>query len=711
VKLWTNISLRWKMVYLGMMGTLMLAVSVPVVQIIVAKRVALQVAGTVTDATRQGIKTSLEQKTDVAYALIRHFHAKAGELGTDNAKKAAIEAVKALRFGVGGVDYFWIHTYDPATVERPVMVMHPTIPSLDGTELLTFIDKQRFPTLVVNAVSHASRSPEVADIKETNLFVDMNRVIRSNNGSGFVGYYWSKPGQSSDTAYSKISYVKRFEPWGWVVGTGAYDDEIYLVAKEGAKSITDAIRRSSLVLAVAALVIMLFALLISLSVSSGIIQPVLAMMSLLTAATERSRRGTDAVKTMAEGDFSQDLLSDQASDVSVLGLDRGDEIGQCVRLVVEAQSQQNTLIGHLTTMCDKIGSTLVQTRTAVDEVGSGTTQIADASQSLSQGATESAASLEQISASATQIGQQARQNAETATQANQLAHMTKAAAETGAQRMEALNHSMVAITESSGQIAKIIKAIDDIAFQTNILALNAAVEAARAGRHGKGFAVVAEEVRSLAARSAKAARETADLIEGSKSRVDEGNRIAKETATALSEIIGGIVKVGDLVGEMAAASNEQAQGITQISQGLGQIDQVTQQNTASAEETAAAAEELSGQADELRGLVGQFTLKGQTTDLRLQTADRRLGDRQVPGVGRWASGVLPLANASQHLSPSALFQLFPHQRPRAAGIRCRSLQPSQFPTRISFRLRTRTSGGIDGFSRWRHVVPWRMRIR
>ncbi len=364
---------------------------------------------------------------------------------------------------------------------------------------------------------------------------------------------------------------------------------------------------------------------LSILVSRSISRPIVLGVKQLTAMAENSRRLSESVQVMASGDLSQGVWLDpnRNADSHSKGdayASRGDEIGTLFRSLSEVKRQMDDLIAGLRKMSDNTGNSLQSVTSITEEVSSGSNQIANASQSLSQGATETAASLEEISASATEIGQQAKANAETATQANALAMSAKKAAETGSQRMQGLNASMAAITESSAQIAKIIKTIDDIAFQTNILALNAAVEAARAGRHGKGFAVVAEEVRSLAARSAKAARETADLIEGSKGRVEDGNRMAKETAEALSEIVGGIIKVGDLVGEMAAASNEQAQSIAQISLGLGQIDQVTQQNTATAEETAAAAEELSGQADELRGLIAQFKLKSQSASPLRQLA-------------------------------------------------------------------------------------------
>jgi methyl-accepting chemotaxis protein len=248
-------------------------------------------------------------------------------------------------------------------------------------------------------------------------------------------------------------------------------------------------------------------------------------------------------------------------------------------------------------------------KAASDQIESGSLQVSDAAQSLSQGATESAASLEEISSSMNVIGNQTSQSAENANQANRLASEARGAASAGNQQMEEMVEAMGEINASGQNISKIIKVIDEIAFQTNLLALNAAVEAARAGQHGKGFAVVAEEVRNLAARSAKAAHETAELIESSVEKTARGTEIAERTSTALQEIVASITKVTDLIGEIAAASSEQAQGINQINIGLQQIDQVIQQSTANAEESAATSEELSSQTAHLNGMLGRFVLK------------------------------------------------------------------------------------------------------
>ena len=259
-------------------------------------------------------------------------------------------------------------------------------------------------------------------------------------------------------------------------------------------------------------------------------------------------------------------------------------------------------------MRQRIREVLVEINHGADQVAAGAQNVSDASVALSQGASEQAASVEQLSASISEIASQTASNAQNAEKANELTVGTRSRAEMGNQEMQEMLAAMEEINASSVNISKIIKVIDEIAFQTNILALNAAVEAARAGQHGKGFAVVAEEVRNLAARSAKAAKETTDMIEGSMEKVEAGRGIAHKTAQALSEIVGDVASVADIVASIAKASNEQKLALEQINQGVQQVSQVVQSNSSTSEEAATASQHLSAQADSMKANVGKFRL-------------------------------------------------------------------------------------------------------
>ncbi len=279
-------------------------------------------------------------------------------------------------------------------------------------------------------------------------------------------------------------------------------------------------------------------------------------------------------------------------------------------VMVKKAGPQDTLGNAIESMINNLNSMFGRVNLSTEQVTAGSTQIADGSQALSQGATEQASAVEQLSAAISEVLTQTQANTKSAHQG--LEAVTEASRLMGdtVEYMRQMQQAMGGISSSSEEIAKIIKVIDDIAFQTNILALNAAVEAARAGQHGKGFAVVADEVRNLASKSAEAAKETAVLIQDSLTHVNLGRDIVEKTSESIDGVAVSAQQIQGIITEINAASLQQENAIVQINTGIEQVSQVVQTNSATAEESAASSEELSAQAQMLKGLVAHFKLSG-----------------------------------------------------------------------------------------------------
>ncbi|MDY0744020.1 methyl-accepting chemotaxis protein [Paucibacter sp. R3-3] len=459
-----------------------------------------------------------------AEAIARDFLAKAksGAISEDEAKKQAAAAIGKIRYS--GTEYVWINDM------RPVMVMHPIKPEMAGQDL------------------SGNKDPNGKA-----LFVEMVQAVKAN-GSGYVDYLWPKPGASEPVP--KRSFVLGFQPWGWVIGSGVYVDDVAAVAHRDAQL--------TLVLVVVA----------GIAALVGVEVFVRGL---------RQRLGTmrEAVHAVASGDLRGRIDAGSA-----------DEIGL---VLTEVQAMQRRL------------AELVRgIREATESIGVASGEVALGSQDLSARTEQTAANLQQTSASMQELVAQVRHSSEAAQQTNALADTAAGQARAGAAVMSEVVATMDGISASSRKISDITAVIDGVAFQTNILALNAAVEAARAGEQGRGFAVVAAEVRSLAQRSAQAAREIKALISESVERVDAGSQQVGRGGESMTQILSAVQRVSSTVNEISEASVGQSDGIAQVNQAVANLDSMTQQNAALVEQTAAAAESLKQQAAMLGEMVKVF---------------------------------------------------------------------------------------------------------
>lgn len=343
---------------------------------------------------------------------------------------------------------------------------------------------------------------------------------------------------------------------------------------------------------------------------------------LIKAITLPMAKLSEAAKKMTMGDIDVDCKKVYNDDLGEL-LDEFAQMSEAIRvqtditeaiskgdLTMEAnpRSDRDVLGKAIVRLLSENNMTLSNVKQASAQITVGSEQVANASQALAQGSTEQASAIEQVTASMDEVTQRTKANATQAGEANVLVQNIKGMATSGNDQMKSMIQAMDDINASSETISKIIKTIDDIAFQTNILALNAAVEAARAGVHGKGFAVVAEEVRNLAAKSASAASETAEMIDDTIHKVGNGTKIAQDTAKSLDEIVTSIDEIVGLISNITISSNDQATAISQIDQAISQVSTVVQTNAATSQECAAASEELSNQAVTLKNLMSRYQL-------------------------------------------------------------------------------------------------------
>ena len=486
-------------------------------------------------------QANVQQTVETAAKVVSHYYdlASQHQMSEADAKQAAMDTVKALRYGDNG--YFWINDM------QPVMLMHPIKAELVGKNLANFKDPEG-----------------------KLLYMEMLDVVKSK-GSGFVFHVWTKPGSSAPVP--KVSYVKGFAPWGWIIASGVYIDGV------------DASFHARLLTA---------------SVYTLVLAAVLIGVSIFIARSLIVQLG-------GEPSYASAVTKDIAA-------------GKLTGDIILKQNDTTSLLASIKMMRDEIADLIRQIKTGAETISHASKEIASGNLDLSARTESQAGSLEETASTMEELTSTVRQNADNARQARQLASSASDVAIKGSSVVSEVVATMEVINASSQKIVDIISVIDGIAFQTNILALNAAVEAARAGEQGRGFAVVATEVRNLAQRSALAAKEIKTLINDSVDNVGHGTRLVDAAGKTMEAILESVKKVNDVISEITAATGEQSTGIEQVNLAIIEMDNATQQNAALVEQAAAAAASMEEQAGHLMAAVGMFDLGHDVTTQASTTA-------------------------------------------------------------------------------------------
>ncbi|MBK1713461.1 methyl-accepting chemotaxis protein [Rubrivivax gelatinosus] len=479
-----------------------------------------------------GRRGELVAAVQSAATIVDSYRAKAeaGKMSVDDAKAAAVAALRDSRYGPEGKDYFYIWTLDS------VNVLVPSKPEWAGQRL-------------VGKVLDANGVDVIAAM--------LDRLKASPDGRMFIEVMFPKPGETVPQA--KLQYAQRVPGWDWMVGSGLYMDGI--VAQV----------RVALLKALA----LTGALVLALGVAGFWIARVV-----LRQIGGEPADAMAAMKAVAAGDLTVSL----------------------------ATAHRNSLMAELDATVKSLRTTISSVRGSIDSITTASSEIAVGSADLSARTEQTASNLQQTASSMEELTGTVQTTAASARQAHELAGQAAASAISGSRAVGKVVETMGAINDSSRRITEIIAVIDGIAFQTNILALNAAVEAARAGEQGRGFAVVAGEVRTLAQRSAQAAREIKTLIDESVTRVDAGSTLVATAGSAMTALEQSVARVTTTISEITGATTEQSTGIGEVNRAVAELDRATQQNAALVEESGAAAESLKEQARRLRDAVEVFRL-------------------------------------------------------------------------------------------------------